>query len=74
MRVVQALHWMQDMLVNDDERVRVSAALHRLFADPSHGQAIRDDLRVWPAGLADLDAGIPPRPSWSDHRGKDARQ
>jgi len=33
MRVVQALHWMQDMLVNDDERARVSAALHRLFAD-----------------------------------------
>jgi hypothetical protein len=24
---------------------RVSAALRRLFADPSHGQAIRDDLR-----------------------------
>jgi len=51
MRVVQALHWMQDMLVNDDERARVSAALHRLFADPSHGQAIRDDLR---AGLSAL--------------------
>jgi len=36
---------MQDMLVNDEERVRVTAALHRIFADPSHGQAIRDDLR-----------------------------
>jgi hypothetical protein len=44
MRVVQALHWMQDMLVNDEERVRVTAALHRIFADPSQGQAIRDDL------------------------------
>jgi hypothetical protein len=51
MRVVQALHWMQDMLVNDDERVRVSDALRRLFADPSHGQAIRDDLR---SGLSTL--------------------
>ncbi|CAG4901426.1 unnamed protein product, partial [Acidocella sp. C78] len=29
----------------------VSAALHRLFADPSHGQAIRDDLR---SGLSAL--------------------
>ncbi len=45
MRIVQALHWMQDMLVNDEERVRVTAALRRIFADPSHGQAIRDDLR-----------------------------
>ncbi len=54
MRVVQALHWMQDMLVNDDERARVSAALHRLFADPSHGQAIRDDLR----------SGLPALPIW----------
>jgi hypothetical protein len=52
MRVVQALYWMQDMLAgNDDERVRVKAALHRLFADPSHGEAIRDDLR---AGLSAL--------------------
>jgi len=54
MRVVQALHWMQDMLVNDDERVRVRAALCRLFADASHGQAIRDDLR----------AGLPTLPIW----------
>jgi hypothetical protein len=51
MRVVQALHWMQDMLVNNDERLRVTDALRRLFADPSHGQAIRDDLR---AGLSTL--------------------
>ncbi len=51
MRVVQALHWMQDMLVNDDERVRVRDTLRRLFADPSHGKAIRDDLR---AGLSTL--------------------
>jgi hypothetical protein len=54
MRVVQALHWMRDMLINDDEHARVSAALHRLFADPSHGQAIRDDLR----------SGLPALPIW----------
>lgn len=51
MRVVQALHWMQDMLAADEERARVAAALRRLFADPRHGQAIREDLRD---GLAAL--------------------
>ena len=49
MRVVQALHWMQDMLAQDDECARVQTALRRLFADRQHGQAIRDDLR---AGLS----------------------
>jgi hypothetical protein len=51
MRVVQALHWMQDMLAQDSERQRVQTALRRLFADSQHGQAIRDDLR---AGLSAL--------------------
>lgn len=51
MRVVQALHWMQDMLSQDSERQRVQTALRRLFADPQHGQAIRDDLR---SGLSAL--------------------
>ena len=51
MRVVQALHWMQDMLDQDSERRRVRTVLRRLFADPRHGQAIRDDLR---AGLSAL--------------------
>ncbi len=32
------------MMVNDEERVRVTAALQRIFADPTHGQAICDDL------------------------------
>jgi len=51
MRVVQALHWMQDMLIQDAERQRVQDVLQHLFADPKHGQAIRDDLR---AGFAAL--------------------
>ncbi|RWB69725.1 DUF6088 family protein [Mesorhizobium sp.] len=51
MRVVQALHWMQDMLTQESERDRVQAVLRRLFADPKHGRAIRDDLR---AGLSAL--------------------
>lgn len=51
MRVVQALHWMQDMLTQDSERRRIQTKLLQLFADPEHGQAIRDDLR---AGLSAL--------------------
>lgn len=46
MRVVQALHWMQDMLSQDSERRRVGDVLRRLFAEPRHGQTIRDDLRA----------------------------
>ena len=51
MRVVQALHWMRDMLSQDGERQRVEAKLRSVFADPRHGQSIRDDLQ---AGLAAL--------------------
>ncbi|MET3794508.1 DUF6088 family protein [Aquamicrobium terrae] len=51
MRVVQALHGMQDMLSQDIERERVQEVLRRLFADPKHGKAIQDDLH---AGLSAL--------------------
>ncbi len=51
MRVVQALHWMQDMLTENSERQRVQAVLQRLFTDSQEGPAIRDDLR---AGLSTL--------------------
>lgn len=46
MRVVQALHWMQDMITRDNEGARVRSTLRRLLADRQHGQAIRDDLRT----------------------------
>ena len=45
MRVVQALHWLQDILADGEEKVRLTGQLRRLFADPTHGQGIRDDLR-----------------------------
>ena len=54
MRVVQALHWLQDMLFRDDERQRIQTALRRILADPRHGQAIR----------ADLEAGFSALPIW----------
>ena len=46
MRVVQALYWMQDMLSQESERQCVREMLRRLFAEPRHGQTIRDDLRA----------------------------
>lgn len=54
MRVVQALHWLQDVLAGPDERARVARQLRRLFEDPAHGHTIRDDLR----------AGLPALPIW----------
>ncbi len=45
MRIVQALHWMRDMLARDSERRRVEAALNRMLAEPRHGRTIREDLR-----------------------------
>ena len=45
MRVVQALHWMKDVLTNEEERARVTAVLCRVLADPAQGPAIRTDLR-----------------------------
>lgn len=54
MRVVQALHWMQDMLTQDSERQRMQNVLIRMLADPRHGRAIRDDLR----------SGLPALPIW----------
>lgn len=49
MRVVQALHSLQDVLRDDAERTRVTDVLRRLFDHPSHGDEIRVDLR---AGLS----------------------
>lgn len=54
MRVVQALHWLQDMLGKPDERRRIESTLRRLLADPKHGEAIR----------ADLSAGLSAVPIW----------
>ena len=44
MRVVQALHWLQDVLASPDERDRVARRLRKLFADPDHGPEIQKDL------------------------------
>jgi Family of unknown function (DUF6088) len=54
MRVVQALYWLQDLLVNREERERVAGILRRLFDHPGQGLAIREDLKE----------GLPALPIW----------
>ena len=51
MHVVQALHWMRDMLDDDAVRRRTRNILDRLFADFDHGQEVREDLRSGFAAL-----------------------
>lgn len=42
MRIVQALHWLKDMLATDQKRILSRLAV--VIADPTHGAAIRHDL------------------------------
>jgi hypothetical protein len=42
MRVVQALHWVRDLLPSDQERIL--KRLRTIISDPTHGAAIRQDL------------------------------
>jgi hypothetical protein len=44
MGVVQALHWLRDMLGRDGEADDIQERLWRLLANPEHGDALRTDL------------------------------
>lgn len=52
MRLVQALHWLKDLLPGD--RPRIIERLRALLADPMNGPALRADLRE----------GLPTLPAW----------
>jgi hypothetical protein len=52
MRVVQALHWLKDILATDGDDIL--ARLVALLRDPTRGSAIQEDLR----------AGLPTLPAW----------
>jgi hypothetical protein len=54
MRVVQALHWLRDLLEQPEERARIRAQLRRLLAEEPHGPPMRTDLV----------AGLPALPIW----------
>jgi hypothetical protein len=43
MRVVQALHWLQDLL--DSDSSQILQRLRAILKDPTHGDSIRDDLQ-----------------------------
>ena len=51
MRVVQALHWLRDMLSSDHERIARRVA--SILSDPDHGPAITADLRESLTSLPD---------------------
>jgi hypothetical protein len=52
MRIVQALHWLHDML--DSDHHRIARRLTAILADPEHGRAI----------AADLQEGLSTLPDW----------
>jgi len=54
MRVVQALHWLRDLLVREGESDQVKRKLAKLFDDPMTGEALK----------ADLTAGMVALPTW----------
>ncbi len=53
MRIVQALHWLRDLLAGPEDDNQLRQRLQRLLADPVHGPALRDDLAE---GLSTLPA------------------
>jgi hypothetical protein len=54
MRVVQALHWLRDLLGREGESDQVRRKLARLFEDPTAGPQLK----------ADLSAGMTALPTW----------
>jgi hypothetical protein len=54
MRVVQALHWLRDVLVREGESDQVKHKLAKLFEDPAAGPPLK----------ADLAAGMTALPTW----------
>jgi hypothetical protein len=54
MRVVQALHWLRDLLAREGESDQVKRKLAKLFEDPTAGPPLK----------ADLTAGITALPTW----------
>ena len=79
MRVVQALHWLRDLLVREGESDQIKRKLAKLFEDPTAGplkadltaglSALPTWMRVFLKPLIEADAGVGRRPidDDSDH-------
>jgi hypothetical protein len=78
MRVVQALHWLRDLLAREGEGDQVKRKLAKLFEDPTVGPPLKADLTagmtalptwmwVFLKPLVEGDAGVHPR-HLEDHR------
>ena len=72
MRVVQALHWLRDLLVREGESDQIKRKLAKLFEDPTAGplkadltaglSALPTWMRVFLKPLIEADAGVGRRP------------
>jgi hypothetical protein len=51
MRVIQALHWLRDLLIREGESDRVRQKLAKLFDDPSTGPPLKADINVGKTAL-----------------------
>lgn len=82
MRVVQALHWLHDLLAREGESEQVKRKLAKLFQDPAASPSIRADLaagmaalptwmRVFLKPLVGIDPGDLGRDPNDDHAGVD---
>lgn len=82
MRVVQALHWMRDLLAREGEADRVRRKLRRLLEDPVAGPPLRADLldgmttlptwmRVFLKTVIESDDGAPAKRAADDHHHDD---
>jgi hypothetical protein len=60
MRIVQALHWLHDLLPADGDSIL--QRIRRILDDPKQGAAIRDDLRsgldALPGWMRDVVTGL----------------
>ena len=82
MRVVQALHWLRDLLAREGESDQIKRKLAKLFDDPAAGPPLKADLtagmsalptwmRVFLKPLIGADAGTGRRHNDKDHEDAD---
>ena len=69
MRVVQALHWLRDLLVREGESDQIKRKLAKLFEDPTSGAGPQSRSHCRYVGASDMDAGV----SQAAHRSRRRR-